>query len=651
MKKAQITIFLVLAIVIALIFGFLFYVVNNFGTDKSSDKLYEEFLTTSNLKENVQNCLEISTKKAIMLAGLQGGRLYDWQLGKVVDPHLTFYMPFNQNQSITWDYVNGNNGTLRNTNWIAHGRFNGAYQLHGDGYVEVDDNNLLDFGTDKNFSILAWFKTNNIADQAILAKGDAYQLYIHNNKAACKIGGGATPISVESSSLVTDGLWHSVACTINRTGNLTLYVDGSAQISKQISPLNLSNSDKLLIGKNGSDYFDGTIDDIALFNKTLNGRQIHTYTNSPVWAYITANEMVPFTYNLTTYNVSYGIVAPVEGMDRFHLPVPAYPYSGPLVTNPVQTFNPSHNISNPSSVLIDYGGLLAYQNKFYPPWKQLCNSNGPNVINFSGVPYSCEVYSYSAINYSIQNDLREYILAKTSSCIDFDYFVSKFSFNISQGNLTGDILFGDTDVYSFITYPLTIDVAGKPPITKFESFNFRLPIRFKKLYEFVKHSIGIGSNPEGEADNVFFDIVHDETNDCKGSSPCRLPGFFVNESYNYCATSGGCNNLDTHYNQSHVLVVQDTNSTIDGVPLTFLIAVENRRPVLDLISDISVHTRSNITISPQGIDPDDEDITYHYSGWQTPDIIDVGGSSYGGSPSNCWENSTNYQPTALEAQR
>ncbi|HLC96077.1 MAG TPA: LamG domain-containing protein, partial [Candidatus Nanoarchaeia archaeon] len=398
MKKSQITLFIILGIVIAIIFGFLFYVVNHYGTDKSPDKLYEEFLTASNLKENVQNCLEISTKKAIALAGLQGGRLYDWQLGKVVDPQLTFYIPFNQNDSVAQDYVHGNNGAFLNTNWTAHGRFNGAYQLHGNGYVGIDDNNLFDFGTDKNFSILAWFKTNNIADQPILSKGDAYQLYINDGKVVCKIGDRIRSISVESSSSVTDGLWHSVACTINRTGNLTLYVDGSVQISKRIPSLDLSNSDKLLIGKNGSDHFDGTIDEIAIFNKTLNGRQIHTYANSPVWTYITTNEIVPFTYNLTTYNlttynVSYGIVAPVEGMDRFHLAAPAYPYSGPLVTNPVQTFNPSHNISNPSSVLIDYGGLLAYQNKFYPPWKQLCNSNGPNVINFSGVPYSCEVYS------------------------------------------------------------------------------------------------------------------------------------------------------------------------------------------------------------------------------------------------------------------
>lgn len=81
-RKSQITVFLILAIVIAILFGFIFYVKSNLSKKqmKDVDKIYSDFLTTSGIKNYVRLCLENATKEALLLEGRQGGKLYDYQI-------------------------------------------------------------------------------------------------------------------------------------------------------------------------------------------------------------------------------------------------------------------------------------------------------------------------------------------------------------------------------------------------------------------------------------------------------------------------------------------------------------------------------------------------------------------------------------------
>lgn len=65
-----------------LIFGFVFYVSKQGSgkvLEKKIDRIYGDFLRVTSLENFIQTCLEQSTKDAIILAGLQGGKIYDTQ--------------------------------------------------------------------------------------------------------------------------------------------------------------------------------------------------------------------------------------------------------------------------------------------------------------------------------------------------------------------------------------------------------------------------------------------------------------------------------------------------------------------------------------------------------------------------------------------
>lgn len=99
MKKAQITIFIVLGIVIMIIFGLMFLVsrqTSGVFLEKKVNKIYEDFLRSTDIRRITDNCLGKTTGEALLLVGLQGGRIYDYQIrgGYKID---SFYnvIPFN----------------------------------------------------------------------------------------------------------------------------------------------------------------------------------------------------------------------------------------------------------------------------------------------------------------------------------------------------------------------------------------------------------------------------------------------------------------------------------------------------------------------------------------------------------------------------
>ncbi len=106
-KRSQITMFIILALVIAIVFGFIFYVKSSLSKKqvKDVDKIYSDFLTTSGINSYVRTCLETETKKAVYLLALQGGRIYDYQAaGGYHIPDENATLPFNYSQ-----YLGGDN--------------------------------------------------------------------------------------------------------------------------------------------------------------------------------------------------------------------------------------------------------------------------------------------------------------------------------------------------------------------------------------------------------------------------------------------------------------------------------------------------------------------------------------------------------------
>jgi len=78
-KKAQLTAFMIIGLVIFILTGFLFYL-QTYTTKKVMDsnieKIYSDFLSKSAIDQRLKSCLDRSTNDALILAGLQGGNIY-----------------------------------------------------------------------------------------------------------------------------------------------------------------------------------------------------------------------------------------------------------------------------------------------------------------------------------------------------------------------------------------------------------------------------------------------------------------------------------------------------------------------------------------------------------------------------------------------
>jgi len=81
--KSQITVFIVLGIVILVIFGLVFFVSRQSSDavlEKKINKIYGDFLRSSDIKNYVSSCLDRSINDGVKLAALQGGKIYNYQV-------------------------------------------------------------------------------------------------------------------------------------------------------------------------------------------------------------------------------------------------------------------------------------------------------------------------------------------------------------------------------------------------------------------------------------------------------------------------------------------------------------------------------------------------------------------------------------------
>ena len=199
----------------------------------------------------------------------------------------------------------GNNGTCNDMGsacaFTLSGKSGSAMTFDGvNDHVNVTNSNSINFGASTDFTLSAWIKRDSKTGQSeniILFKGTAEGntkgYYISGRGAGddrLRFGisndtGGfaANNVQFDGNTQVAMGEWHHITVTADRDGNATIYIDGIKESTRNISTVgNIDISSKnLVIGavNPGTWRFDGTIDDVKIWNRVLSDTEINLSMN------------------------------------------------------------------------------------------------------------------------------------------------------------------------------------------------------------------------------------------------------------------------------------------------------------------------------------------------------------------------------------
>ena len=180
--------------------------------------------------------------------------------------------------------------TVFGATWTSDGKFGGAYSFDGSNdWVKVDYSSEI--ALSDAITVSAWVKVNSFDDwQQIVMKGDNnpkgdrdYQLQIgkagttDSKKAA--FGDGSTV--VKGSTILLENTWYHLVGVYDGS-ELKIYLNGNLDGTLSYPGAFPTSNNYLAIGRLGTvnaEYFDGTIDEVKIYNKTLTGTQISTLYN------------------------------------------------------------------------------------------------------------------------------------------------------------------------------------------------------------------------------------------------------------------------------------------------------------------------------------------------------------------------------------
>ncbi len=203
-------------------------------------------------------------------------------------------MPF-ESSNATWtkDYSPyNNNGDVNGATWDSTAGWNstGAYEFNGvNNYINCGNDLSLNY-TDATYSVWAYVKDTKSSDHArIIDKGavNYNTLRLSNGKVYTRwdYGGATSYASKRADTVISENEWHHLAVVHNVTAKtVILYIDGSEPSydvdTDGTDTKDTYGSDNLIISGGSSYPFNGTIDSVQIWNRSLSAEQVKAlYTN------------------------------------------------------------------------------------------------------------------------------------------------------------------------------------------------------------------------------------------------------------------------------------------------------------------------------------------------------------------------------------
>jgi Concanavalin A-like lectin/glucanases superfamily len=198
------------------------------------------------------------------------------------------------------DAIGGNdagNGTGGAPDPTTAGQINGAQVFtaaNTDG-IDIPDNNSFDWGLGDSFSIEFWMKGTDASRTQVMVgregAGSLPQLWIGIQNGTGNVhaylessdGGDVVNLDPDPDVVITDGGWHHIVLVRDAsTHNVYLYVDGNEAATEPESfTAGFVSTVALNLGyMNGDFYFEGALDEVALYNRALTVTEIQANFNA-----------------------------------------------------------------------------------------------------------------------------------------------------------------------------------------------------------------------------------------------------------------------------------------------------------------------------------------------------------------------------------
>ena len=207
---------------------------------------------------------------------------------------LVSYWDFEEGSgNISYDYTKANNGTMYNgVARTAAGKYSSAIQLDGvNDYI--DAGNAASLNIANSITLEAWIKFSSPAGRIIAKETDNFDTpYLIYALGAGQLAfftsntGPSTYAQATAPLTYNDNAWHHVVGTYDGS-TVNLYVDGaqkgSASWTRGLKP----SSEKTFIGASRfhgtpTMFFNGTIDEVRIYNRTLSNAEINASMNGQV---------------------------------------------------------------------------------------------------------------------------------------------------------------------------------------------------------------------------------------------------------------------------------------------------------------------------------------------------------------------------------
>lgn len=238
---------------------------------------------------------------------------------------LVLWLKFDEGSgNMVYDYSgNGNNGHIYGASWVG-GKVRKALDFDGvDDYVNVS--NFI--GSFTQLTIEAWIYPRNYSNYRKIIDfggdygggvGRRFTLQLAVDGIDVDLDGGLSGLAKWFSTPMNQ--WLHLVGTWNGTSFIRLYVNGEIKAENTQSPnittLSILSSDAHIVGRRitAIDYFNGTIDEVKIYNRVLTDEEIFSHYQQPLSVKIfpkTQVSLISFEKIEALRNISYDLLKDV----------------------------------------------------------------------------------------------------------------------------------------------------------------------------------------------------------------------------------------------------------------------------------------------------------------------------------------------------